>query len=169
MVAKIAFKRAMRVSDLIDHRRSTQYTVQSYAELLSSRWGPKRVSTNARAPADVGLMSDNVDSSDLKFAAKCESAVREAGLRVVARVQETPSVIDLAVTHGRAQIIVRCVEHVSSLDYRALGTMLAEGDFTRAAIVYTAEDQPHLSGEIETYPLSRIDELAASLARESEP
>ena len=32
-----------------------------------------------------------------------------------------------------------------------------------AAIVYTAEDQPELSGEIETYPLSRIDELAAML------
>lgn len=45
--------------------------------------------------------------------------------------------------------------------------MLTQGDFTRAAIVYTAEDEPHLSGEIETYPLSRIDELAASLARES--
>ncbi len=45
--------------------------------------------------------------------------------------------------------------------------MLSQGDFTRAFIVYTAEDQPHLSGEIESYPLSRIDELAASLAKES--
>jgi hypothetical protein len=66
-------------------------------------------------------------------------------------------------------IVVRCVEHISEDDYHALATMLAQGDFTRAAIVYTSEDQPHLSGEIETYPLSRIDELAASLARESAP
>jgi len=45
--------------------------------------------------------------------------------------------------------------------------MLTQGDFDRAFLVYTAEDQPHLPGEIESYPLSRIDELAASLARES--
>lgn len=47
--------------------------------------------------------------------------------------------------------------------------MLAEGDFDHAFIVYTAEDQPHLSGKIETYPLSRIDELVALLAKESPP
>jgi hypothetical protein len=45
--------------------------------------------------------------------------------------------------------------------------MLAEGDFHRAAVVYTREDQPHLSIKIESYPLSRIDELAASLAQVS--
>ena len=135
---------------------------------FSPRW-PNEGPASAGAFAEVGLMSDNVDGSDLKFAAKCETALREAGLQVIARVQEAPSVIDLAVTRGRAQIIVRCVERVRSLDYTALGAMLAQGDFTRAAIVYTAEDQPHLSGEIETYPLSRIDELAASLARESAP
>jgi len=47
--------------------------------------------------------------------------------------------------------------------------MLTEGDFTRAFIVYTSEGQPHLPGEIESYPLSRIDELAALLAKESPP
>lgn len=100
---------------------------------------------------------------------KCEAAFRGSGLTVVARVLEAPNVIDLAVMRGQTRIVVRSVEHVGAADYRALRSMLAEGDFTRAAIVYTAEDQPHLSGEIETYPLSRIDELAASLARESAP
>ncbi len=47
--------------------------------------------------------------------------------------------------------------------------MIEQGDFTRAAIVYTAEGQPPLSGEIESYPLSRIHELAALLAKESAP
>jgi len=41
--------------------------------------------------------------------------------------------------------------------------MLIQGDFNGAALVYTAEEQPHLSSEIPSYPLARIDELAASL------
>jgi hypothetical protein len=44
--------------------------------------------------------------------------------------------------------------------------MLAQGDFDRAALVYAVSDQPHAFDEIETYPLSRIDDLAASLAME---
>jgi len=93
----------------------------------------------------------------------------DRGLKVIASVRESPSATDLAITNGSAQIVVRCVERPSEPDRHALATMLAEGDFTRAFIVYTAEDQPHLSGEIESYPLSRIDELAALLAKESAP
>jgi len=91
------------------------------------------------------------------------------GLKVIASVRESPDATDLAVTNGRAQIVVRCVECPTELDRHALKTMLTDGDFTRAFIVYTAEDQPHLTGEIESYPLSRIDELAALLAKESTP
>lgn len=91
------------------------------------------------------------------------------GLKVIASVRESPSATDLAVTNGNAQVVVRCVELPSKPDHSALKTMIAEGDFTRAFIVYTAEDQPHLPGEIESYPLSRIDELAALLAKESPP
>lgn len=92
------------------------------------------------------------------------------GLKVIASVRESPSATDLAITNGRAQIVVRCVELPSELDHHALKTMLVQGDFNRAFIVYTDEDhQPHLPGEIEAYPLSRIDELAAVLARESDP
>lgn len=94
-------------------------------------------------------------------------ALTARGLDVIASVRESSSVIDLAVTGGRAQFVVRCVERASEPDHHALKTMVAQGDFTRAAIVYTAEDQPHLSGEIESYPISRIHELAASLAKES--
>jgi len=91
------------------------------------------------------------------------------GLKVIASVRESPDVTDLAVTNGNAQVVVRCVELPCEPDHSALRTMVAEGDFTRAFIVYTAEDQPHPSGEIEPYPLSRIGELAALLAKESTP
>ncbi len=42
--------------------------------------------------------------------------------------------------------------------------MLAEGDFDRAFLVHSDESVPP-PGEIPTYPISRIDELAALLAK----
>ena len=96
----------------------------------------------------------------------CERSFGQAGLPVIARVQERSDAVDLVLSLRRLTV-VRCVYRISRNDYRGLATMLAAGDFHRAAIVYTSEDQPHLSDEIESYPLSRIDELAASLARES--
>lgn len=95
-------------------------------------------------------------------------AITNAGCQCTAVVAERAGVWDFAVNAtAHAPAVVRCVEKVRTEDYFQLATMLAEGDFTRAFIVYTAEDQPHLSGEIQTYPLSRIDELAALLAKES--
>lgn len=92
------------------------------------------------------------------------------GFTPVANVVENSRATDLAFrSPGPSFCVVRCVKQISRDDHIALATMIAQGDFTRAAIVYTAEDQPHLTGEIEAYPLSRIDELAASLARESAP
>lgn len=78
--------------------------------------------------------------------------------------------IDFALRGPRNEdSVVRCTNSPRQGDLIELATMIAQGDFTRAFIVYTAEDQPHLSGEIEAYPLSRIDELAALLAKESAP
>lgn len=92
------------------------------------------------------------------------------GFTPLANVIEDDRATDLAFRSPEATFcVVRCVEQTSRDDHIALATMLAQGDFTRAAIVYTAGDQPHLTGEIEAYPISRIDELAASLARESAP
>lgn len=99
----------------------------------------------------------------------CIASLSEAGLTVSATVRDSARAIDLALELNRRPAVVRCVECATEEDAHALRLMLAQGDFTRAAIVYTAEDQPHLTGEIEAYPISRIDELAASLARESAP
>jgi hypothetical protein len=97
-------------------------------------------------------------------------ALTRAGCQCTAVVVECADVRDFAVNVlGRTAAVVRCVDQIRMEDYSQLKTMLAEGDFTRAFIVYTAEDQPHLTGEIESYPLSRIDELAALLAKESAP
>lgn len=101
----------------------------------------------------------------------CERRLTFHGFRVIARVWESERAFDLALapTAQNARNVVRCVERIEPGDYRALRTMLAQGDFDRAALVYTGEDQPHLSNEIETCHLSRIDEFAASFSRESAP
>ncbi len=101
------------------------------------------------------------------IALRCQHRLVANGVCVVARVRESERAFDLAI--GGVQhtpVVIRCVAQVTAEDRRALATMIAEGDFNRAVIVYADEDQPQLTSEIEAYPLSRIDELAASLARE---
>jgi hypothetical protein len=93
-----------------------------------------------------------------------------SGLKVLGAVWASSRAMDFALySSGSGNCVVRCTNAPLQDDLLELKTMLAQGDFTRAAIVYTAEDQPQLTGEIEAYPISRIDELAASLARESTP
>lgn len=100
--------------------------------------------------------------------AQIQSAFTAQQLKVLGVVWASPRDMDVAIrTLNSDPAVVRCTERALSTDFNELETMLAEGDFTRAFIVYTAEDQPYLSGEIEAYPLSRIDELAALLAKES--
>jgi hypothetical protein len=96
-------------------------------------------------------------------------AITRPGCKCTAIVAERPGVFDFAVDAAGNEIVVRLVSRAAASDYFELATMIVEGDFTRAFIVYTAEDQTHLSDEIESYPLSRIDELAALLAKESAP
>jgi hypothetical protein len=99
-----------------------------------------------------------------------QSTFTNNGLKVLGAVWASPRAIDFALRGPRNEnSVVRCTTSPAPTDRLELAAMLAEGDFTRAFIVYTAEDQPHLPGEIESYPLSRIDELAALLAKESAP
>ena len=103
-------------------------------------------------------------------ARQCQHRLSANGVCVVARVRESERAFDLAIVGVQhAPVVIRCVAQVIGEDHHALATMIAAGDFTRAAIVYTDEHRPQLAGEIEAYPISRIDELAASLARERLP
>lgn len=99
----------------------------------------------------------------------CEEHFRAHRLNILARVRESDRAMDLALssTAGDALIVVRCVVRIDPADYRALRTMLIQGDFSGAALVFTAEDQPHLSSEIPSYPLARVHELAAFLSTKS--
>ncbi|MCR6645851.1 MAG: hypothetical protein NVV62_15680 [Terricaulis sp.] len=109
--------------------------------------------------------------TDLAFnTRRIERQLKATGFAVIGRVWDSKRAYDLALLDGAGRtIVIRCATEPQSADHIALKTMLTEGDFTRAFMVYTAEGQPPLSGEIPTYPLSRIDELAALLAKESGP
>jgi hypothetical protein len=93
------------------------------------------------------------------------ASMASAGCRAVARVFESDSAFDFAFAlPDDDYAVIRCVPHAKTTDYRALRTMLQEGDFDRAVLVYCDEEQPHLSNEIESWPISRIEELARRLA-----
>ncbi len=98
----------------------------------------------------------------------CEEQFRANGITILARVLDSERAIDIALssTVGDALTVVRCVARIEPVDYRALQSMLIEGDFNGAALIFTAEDQPHLSSEIPSYSLARVDELAALLSRD---
>lgn len=96
-------------------------------------------------------------------------AITNAGCQCTAVVAERAGVWDFAVNaSARDTAVVRYVEKVRTEDYFQLKTMITEGDFDRAFLVHTG-DETDLTSEIQTWPLSRIDELAALLAKESPP
>ncbi|PZO50714.1 MAG: hypothetical protein DCF16_12655 [Alphaproteobacteria bacterium] len=98
-----------------------------------------------------------------------ERQLKATGVAVIGRVWESKGAYDLALRNGNGRtVVVRCVAEPHAADHIALKTMLTEGDFDRAFLVHTG-DETDLTSEIQSYPLSRIDELAALLAEESAP
>ncbi len=90
------------------------------------------------------------------------SILENAGSRVIAVVQDSPRAVDIAV--GLA--VVRVVETVDPSDHIALKTILRQGDFDRAILIYCDDDQPDLPDDIESWSIRDVETLAASLARE---
>ncbi len=96
-----------------------------------------------------------------------EVSLASAGLRPIARVLDSRHVLDFAFPARHEKFIVlRLVTRAEPSDYRALKTMLTEGDFDRAVLVYCDPEQPFLSEEIESWAIGDVDKLAASLAGE---
>lgn len=101
--------------------------------------------------------------------AEIQSTFTNRGLKVLGAVWASRRAIDFALRGPTSEnSVVRCTNSPLKTDFLALATMLAEGDFDRAFLVHTG-DETDLTGEVQTWPLSRIDELAALLAKESAP
>jgi hypothetical protein len=104
-----------------------------------------------------------------QYVTRIETALASAGCEPIARVRESDRARDIAIRTSNSMSVVRCVPTPAPTDYHALATMVREGDFDRAVLVYCAEGEPSLSGEIESWPISRIEELAQRLAGERAP
>jgi len=96
-----------------------------------------------------------------------EKVLARAGVHPVARIFEG-AVMDFAfISPAKRSAVVRCVDQPTNADYRALEGMVDQGDFDRAVLIYCEGEHTSFSSKIESWPITRIDELAASLARES--
>lgn len=109
----------------------------------------------------------NETSRDLALGVQLvERQLARKGVVVVGRVRESHNAFDLALENvSGVSVVVRCADEPSGSNFSALRTMIAEGDFDRAFIVHTGSETD-LTSEIQTWPVSRIDELAALLANE---
>lgn len=97
-----------------------------------------------------------------------QRALTAAGLKCLALVHDAPGTADLAIHLGENRLgVVRCARRLDRSDYRALATMLAQGDFERAVLVYCEREGSVLSDEIETWFVGDVEALAASLAGEA--
>src|SRR5262245_25623722 len=108
--------------------------------------------------------------SNMEIARVVCAGLSRAGFRRVTAVRDSVRAFDLAFIDGnQRRLVVRCVARAVPEDYRALKTMLAQGTFDRAVLIYCDRRQPHLSDEIESWAIEDLGELAQSLADERAP
>jgi hypothetical protein len=99
-------------------------------------------------------------------AATIERALARAGLRPIARVLDG-EITDFAfIAPTLRSVVVRYVDRPTISDYRALATMMADGDFDRAALIHSGSSDADLSGPVQSWPIANVRQLAASLARD---
>jgi hypothetical protein len=87
------------------------------------------------------------------------------GFEPIARVYDSDhraTDLALAFSFGRLAV-VRYVEQAAAEDHTALATMLAEGDFVWAGLVYGEREGSETVGLVETFHVSELDRLAERL------
>jgi len=95
---------------------------------------------------------------------ECSERLTNSGVRTVARVAERETTSDLAIAFSAGRLaVVRCVERSTQEDHTALATMLAEGDFGWAGLVYGEREGSETVGLVETFHVSELDRLVSRL------
>jgi hypothetical protein len=83
---------------------------------------------------------------------------------LVARVVDSDRATELALSLSLTRLaVIRCVERASAEDHTALATMMAEGDFVWAGLVYGEREGSETVGLIETFHVSELDRLVSRL------
>ncbi|MBI3438506.1 MAG: hypothetical protein HY054_07635 [Proteobacteria bacterium] len=94
---------------------------------------------------------------------KCSERLGNSGVRTVARVAEH-NTTDLALALFPAQLaVIRCVNRASTSDHSDIATMVTDGDFAWAGLVYGEREGSETVGLVETFHVSELDRLAARL------
>lgn len=97
-------------------------------------------------------------------ASAAEANLAQFGARPLARVVDSNRTTDLAIALSPNRLAVtRCVERVAHDDHTALATMMTEGDFVWAGLVYGEREGSETVGLIETFHVSELDRLVARL------
>ncbi len=92
------------------------------------------------------------------------AALEKASIRPVARVLVSDRATDLALSLSPNRLaVVRCVERAAPEDHTALATMLTEGDFVWAGLVYGEREGSESVGLVETFHVSELDRLVSRL------
>ena len=96
--------------------------------------------------------------------AHCERAINSGALIVRARVRASDRATDLAIALSATHLaVVRCVDQAKPEDHTALTTMMVEGDFVWAGLVYGQRDGSEIVGFVETFHVSELDRLVSRL------
>ena len=94
-----------------------------------------------------------------------ESALQVADLILAARIQSGARATDFVVQSSPTDLsVIRCVERIGASDHTALATMLSEGTFVWAALVYEDRERSETTGLIETFHVSELDRLVSRLS-----
>ncbi len=94
------------------------------------------------------------------------NALRLAELKTIAHVVvDSNRVLDLAVDLGMQSLaVVRCVGWVADEDHTALATMVSQGDFAWAGLVYSSDLRTDWPGDnIEAFHVSDLPRLVERL------
>lgn len=94
-----------------------------------------------------------------------EAHFAAAGLNAIATTIESDRATDLAIALSPTRLaVVRCVYQAKPEDHTALATMMAEGDFVWAGLVYGEREGSGAVGFVESFHLSELEQLAARLS-----
>lgn len=99
-----------------------------------------------------------------------QSDLTKHNLRCVATVKESPRATDFAVALSRTcLVVVRQVERATREDHLTLATMISQGDFVWAGLVYSDQAGTDWPGGVETFHLSDISRLIERLQQFKTP
>lgn len=101
-----------------------------------------------------------------EIARQCEMSLNDVpGLKKVAAVRDGGAIDVTYLAPAGVLVIVRCVARSTSRDHGALATMMTEGDFVWAGLVYGKREGSETVGLIEAFHVSELDRLVGRLVQ----